>query len=164
MKNLLLMRHAKSSWKNPDIRDHDRPLNKRGKRASARMARLIVDEALCPDCILSSTARRAADTAAAVSETCPRAELLLLDALYLAAPDDYLNAVVELATDADCIMLVGHNPSMEMLAQQLGSEPERFPTACLAQFEFDASDWETALTRSGRLVNIWYPRDLEAAD
>jgi len=69
MKTLLILRHAKSSWKNPGLADHNRPLNKRGKRDAPRVGRLLRDKNLTPDLILSSTAKRALDTAEAAAES-----------------------------------------------------------------------------------------------
>jgi phosphohistidine phosphatase len=70
MKTLLIMRHAKSSWKDPDLPDHDRPLNKRGKHDAPSMGKLLKDEDLIPDLIISSTAARAKKTAELVAKAC----------------------------------------------------------------------------------------------
>ena len=84
MKTVLLLRHAKSSWDNPAVDDHERPLNKRGLKAAPRMGQLIADEGLKPDVIVSSTAVRAATTAAAIAEECGYdGEIHYTDDLYL---------------------------------------------------------------------------------
>ena len=70
MKTLLLLRHAKSSWKHPELADHDRPLNKRGKRTAPRVSALLQDEDLIPDLILCSSAVRAHTTALLVAKAC----------------------------------------------------------------------------------------------
>ena len=69
MKTLLVLRHAKSSWKDANLEDHDRPLNKRGKKTAPKMGKLIKDEKLVPDLMISSTALRAKKTAEAVAKT-----------------------------------------------------------------------------------------------
>src|SRR3990172_12140295 len=85
MKTLMLLRHAKSSWKDAEVPDHDRPLNKRGKKTAPQMGRLLSTEGLVPDLILSSTAVRARETAKAVAkDSSYKGPTELLDSLYLA--------------------------------------------------------------------------------
>ena len=110
MKTLLILRHAKSSWADPGMADHDRPLNARGKRDAPRMGRLIAEQGLHPDIIVSSTAKRARSTAKRVIEagglTCPKC---LLDELYLAAPETYINTLRQLDDTSQRVLAVGHN-------------------------------------------------------
>ena len=90
MKTLLILRHAKSDWETPDVADHDRPLNGRGKRDAPRMGRLLRDENLVPDLIISSTAKRARKTAKLVAEASGyEGEIRLAETLYLAGPEAY---------------------------------------------------------------------------
>ena len=91
MKTLLIMRHAKSSWKEQDLPDHDRPLNKRGKNDAPRMGKLLKDEDLVPDLIMSSTAVRAKKTAELVAKACKyKGKIVLNHSLYGAEPAAYL--------------------------------------------------------------------------
>ena len=94
MKTLLLMRHAKSSWSDAELQDMERPLNKRGEKDAPRMGKLIRDEKMCPDLILSSTAVRSAKTAQIVAEKCGYGgEIHFMDGLYMAEPPAYIAAL-----------------------------------------------------------------------
>ena len=116
MKTLLILRHAKSSWKNTGLADHDRPLTKRGKRDAPRMGRLLRDENLTPDLIVSSTAKRALDTAEAVAEASGyEGEVESRPEFYMAGPEAYLRALRALSDDYECVMVIGHNPGLEEL-------------------------------------------------
>ena len=88
MKTLLILRHAKSSWKHPELSDHDRPLNKRGKRDAPIIGELLRKKGLVPDVIFSSTALRAKDTVSAVTSASGYAgKVIFLSALYSASPN-----------------------------------------------------------------------------
>jgi phosphohistidine phosphatase len=162
MKTVLILRHAKSSWKHTGLSDHDRPLNKRGKSAAPRMGQLIYQEDLVPDIILSSTARRARDTAEIVAETSGFAgEVSYLEDFYHAWPSDYIDALRTLSSEINSAMVVGHNPGMEMLLEQLTGESERFPTAALAIVHLPISNWlQLNDETEGELYRLWLPREL----
>lgn len=164
MKTLLALRHAKSSWGDPSLDDHERPLNKRGERAAPRMGRLLLDEGLVPDVILSSTAVRARTTAKMVAEVAEfSGRMSLRDDLYLAPPSRIVAVVAELDdTVAERVMVVAHNPGMAELVAGLTGAPEvSFPTAALAQIELDIESWsELARPVDGRLVQLWRPKEL----
>ena len=162
MKSLLLLRHAKSSWKSPELADHDRPLKKRGRRDAPRMGRLLVREGLVPGLILTSSAVRARETAAAVAEACgEEAEPRPFRELYSAEPGDYAQLLGELPDDRDRVLLVGHNPTLEELLELLTGERETLPTAALALIELPIGRWrELALDGGARLVRVWRPREL----
>ena len=162
MKYLLILRHAKSSWKDTSVSDHARPLNKRGKKAAPRMGKLLYEEDLVPDIILSSTALRARDTADLVAEASGFAgEITFLDDFYHAWPSDYLDGLRSLSNDIKLPMIVGHNPGMEMLLDVLTGELERFPTAALAYVQLPIDDWSQLRDEiEGELLNLWLPRAL----
>jgi phosphohistidine phosphatase len=162
MKTVLILRHAKSSWKHTGLSDHDRPLKKRGKQAAPRMGQLIYEEDLVPDVILSSTARRARDTADLVAEASGYAgEVTYLEDFYHAWPSDYIDALRNLSDDVDSAMIVGHNPGMEMLLEQLTGEAERFPTAALAVVHLPVHYWSQLNDETeGELIRLWLPREL----
>lgn len=162
MKTLLLLRHAKSSWDDPAREDHDRPLKKRGKRDAPRIGRLLAREGLVPDRILSSTAERARATAEAVAEACGfGGSLELSRVLYLAGPDDIVDVVRALPDDGGIVLVVGHNPGLEMLVEALTRRPETLPTAALARIALPIRSWSRLATRTrGELVDLWRPRKL----
>ncbi|MFC1996182.1 histidine phosphatase family protein [Chloroflexota bacterium] len=162
MKKLLVLRHAKSSWKDTGISDHARPLNKRGKRAAPRMGQVLFDEDLVPDLVLSSTANRARETADLVAEASGyEGEVIYLEDFYHAWPSDYLNALRNLSEDINTAMIVGHNPGMELLLEMLTDESERFPTAALALIHLPVDYWSQIGDEiEGELLHLWLPRAL----
>jgi phosphohistidine phosphatase len=162
MRSLLLLRHAKSSWKQPDLNDHDRPLKKRGRRDAPRMGRLLLREELVPDLILTSSAVRARQTAEAVADACREsAEPRSLRELYLADAEDYAVLFRGIPDDNERVLVVGHNPTLEELLELLTGARETMPTAALALVELPIGRWrELALDGSARLVRLWRPREL----
>ena len=164
MKILMLLRHAKSSWKDDTLTDHERPLNKRGIKTAPMMGHLIRDQELIPDLITSSTAVRARTTAEATAEACGYpGELALTDELYLATAGEILSYAQE-RTDETLgrILLVGHNPGMEDLVSTLAGRREPFPTAALAVFELDIDHWrKLELGVQSKLRHLWRPKELE---
>ncbi len=162
MKELLILRHAKSSWKHADVGDHDRPLNKRGKEAAPRMGALLADEDLLPDLVVSSTARRAHSTAKLVSEAAGYDGLIELDrAIYGASTAEILRVIAETRESVQRLLIVGHNPGFEELVLQLTGSYERFPTAALAHVELGIESWREAPHARGRLLSLWRPRELD---
>ncbi|HYP54528.1 MAG TPA: histidine phosphatase family protein, partial [Pyrinomonadaceae bacterium] len=142
MKTLLLMRHAKSSWKDVTLRDFDRPLNKRGRRAAPLVAAFMRRKKLRPDLILSSPAERARETAALVIEHAGlSAELRYDERIYEADAARLLEVVAQADERAGELMLVGHNPGMEELIKALTGADELMPTAALARVELDVETW-----------------------
>jgi phosphohistidine phosphatase len=162
MKTLLILRHAKSSWKDASLADHDRPLKKRGKRDAPRMGQLLRQEDLLPDLVVSSTAKRARITAERVMEESGyEGEILLSRDLYAFGAEPYLETLSELPQEYDRVMVVGHNPGMEELIELLTGEYQRFPTAALAQIELPIESWRQIDDDcEGRLVNLWRPKEL----
>ena len=159
MKRLLVLRHAKSSWKGRGLSDHERPLNKRGKWAAPRMGQLLYAEDLVPEVILSSTALPARDTADLVAEACGyEGEITYLESFYHAWPSDYLDALRGLPEDIYLAMIVGHNPGMAMLIEQLTDVSERFPTAALALIDLPIDYWSQMSDETeGELQDLWLP-------
>ncbi|MBW3542445.1 MAG: histidine phosphatase family protein [Planctomycetes bacterium] len=164
MKTLLILRHAKSSWDDESLRDHDRPLNKRGKRDAPRLGRLLLEKDLVPDQILSSTATRARKTAAKVAEACGfKGAIELRSELYPTEPQAFAEVVRELYHDeAARLLVVGHNPGLEDVLAALVGEPHVLPSAALAHVELPVDTWrEFRLDGGGRLANLWRPKELE---
>ena len=164
MKTLLILRHAKSSWKHPDLDDIDRPLNKRGRQDAPRIGALLRELGLLPDLILSSPARRAHDTAQIVADHCGygRDEIRFKSQLYLADTPAYIDVLSQLPPDAQTVLVVGHNPDLEILLEDLTGEHHPMPTAALAQIELPISSWaEFDPECEGKLVHLWQPRQLD---
>jgi phosphohistidine phosphatase len=164
MKTLLVLRHAKSSWKDAGLEDHDRPLNKRGKKTAPLMGKLIRDEGLVPDLIISSTAVRAKTTAEACAKSAKcKGKILLDDRLYLAGPATMISVLNEIDDESvNRVMIVGHNPGQENLIRALTGRDETFPTAALAQIELPVETWkDLELSTRGKLVHLWRPKELD---
>ena len=165
MKTLLILRHAKSSWKFPDLSDHDRPLNRRGKRDAPRMGKTLKERELVPDLVISSTATRAKDTASAVAKHSGyKGKRIKFESLYAAEPGAYLAVLRELTDNYQRVLIVGHNPGVEELIELLTGEIHIVPTCTLAQIEFDIEKWSTVrrrLTNRGRLIEIFKPDESE---
>jgi len=161
MKTLLLLRHAKSSWKQPDMNDHDRPLNKRGKKEAPNVGKYLKANDLVPDLILSSTARRAHDTAQAVAEESGfEGHIDLYQDLYLSDTACYLDILQSLPNTASRVLVVGHNPEMDELLTLLTDVSQHMTTAALAQINLPITSWqELNEATDGRLQNLWTPRE-----
>ena len=162
MKTLLILRHAKSSWNNANLTDHERPLNKRGKADAPRMGKLLADEELTPDLIITSSAERALTTAEQVALASGyEAEIIVTRELYHADPEDYLEVLREKAGSNERVMVVGHNPGMEALVEELTGSYELMPTAALAQVKLPIASWgELVEGVVGELVGVWRPKEL----
>jgi len=161
MKTLLLLRHAKSSWKQSGQPDHERPLNKRGKKEAPKVGKYLKENDLIPDLILSSTARRAHDTAQAVADECGfDGQIDLYQDLYLSDTACYLDILHYLPDDAKTALVVGHNPDVEELQTLLTDVSEHMTTAALAVVELPISSWqELSEATDGRLQTLWVPRE-----
>jgi phosphohistidine phosphatase len=162
MKTLLILRHAKSSWKDPSLQDHDRPLNKRGKRDAPRMGRFMRHEDLVPDVVLCSTAVRARSTARLALEAADgAAEILLTQELYLAPPSEYVRLLGELDDAFERAMIVGHNPGVEDLVTLLTGDEETMPTAALARVGLAIARWRDLTPAPVHLLlGFWRPKEL----
>jgi phosphohistidine phosphatase len=166
MKTLLLMRHAKSSWKEKETNDHERVLNKRGRKDAPRMGTLLQERELSPQIILSSSALRARQTAELVAEAAGfPGEPVYLDNLYMAEADEYISVLRGLSDDYERVLVVGHNPGLETLLQILSHRIESLPTAVIAHLVIDIDHW-SALTKDmeGDLIEIWRPKELTEED
>jgi phosphohistidine phosphatase len=162
MKILLLMRHAKSSWKATELADHERPLNKRGKKDAPLMGQVLKEHSLVPQQIISSTAIRARQTAETIAEISGfTGEISFLDRLYLAEAEEYLHTLKDIPDQTDRVMIIGHNPGLETLLQILSNKIESLPTAVIARINLPIEHWsDLSNDISGELVEIWRPQEI----
>ncbi len=162
MKTLLILRHAKSSWKDTSLADYDRPLNKRGKRDAPRMGNHIQEQGLVPDCILSSSAKRARKTATKVAKACGYTEKIKkTDSFYHAPPGVYYEKIQDLPNKYEIVMVVGHNPTMEQLVANLTGQTVTMPTTALAHIALPIEHWKKLdIYTKGKLLNLWTPKTL----
>jgi phosphohistidine phosphatase len=162
MKQLILMRHAKSSWADSSLADHDRPLNQRGEEDAPRMGQLLTGEDLIPDMILCSTAERAKQTVEGVLTECSvEGEVVFTRGLYHADPEDYIVLLQELPDAIGRVMMVAHNPGMEYFLSMLTDTREHMPTAAIALIDLPIESWgETNEDVEGKLAGFWIPKEL----
>lgn len=174
MHQLLLLRHAKSSWDAADVADRDRPLNARGRRAAAAMRRAMLEFGLLPDLILVSSARRTMETMNALEPWDDTPLIEPMDDLYLASEARLFATLQAVAETVRTVLLIGHNPGMHELAVALADPvgtPERllrgvrdgFPTGALAEFSV-TGPWSRLGPRGGRLLRFLTPKMLDAAE
>ncbi len=159
MKTLLVLRHGKSSWSDPALADHDRPLKKRGRRGARSIGAQLAARDLLPDLVLSSTARRARGTArrcAAAAGGEPRQ--IATRELYGTGAKHHLEVIAEQAADSEAtVMVVGHNPDLENLVKRLTGERVRLKTAYLAVIELPVDGWQELAGARGRLALLLTP-------
>jgi phosphohistidine phosphatase len=162
---LLLIRHAKSDWGDAALPDHDRPLNKRGRRDAPRMGRWIAERGLAPAEVLCSDARRTRETLELMLTEWPAPpEVSFHRSLYHAVPDSML-ATLE-GAQARTVALVGHNPGIGQLAARLARHaPDHsrfgdFPTCAVAALAFDALDWTSVRKGTGDILAFAVPEDV----
>lgn len=143
MKTLLLVRHSKSSWDDPGVADHERPLNARGLRDAPVMGQRLAERGVAPDVILSSTAVRARATAELIAHALGigAARVVADERLYGASADEVLSVIGELDDEVSCAIVVGHNPETASLAHQFSDEIHEMPTTAVAEFTFDVDAW-----------------------
>lgn len=162
---MLLLRHGKSAWDTDAVTDFERPLAKRGHRNVTRMGIWLKQHNLVPDLVLSSPARRAADTASLVTTELGCNPPILEEALYLADCTVLLTILAGCSRTPACLMLVGHNPGLEDLlvylceAVPLPSDNKRLPTATVAHMQMPAH-WAHLQAGSACLLSLTRPRSL----
>lgn len=162
MKTLLILRHAKSSWKDMMLGDHERPLNKRGERDAPKMGRLLKREGIVPQLIIGSDAKRVRQTVKRVAGACGyKGEIFYDDTLYLGEPEDYLRLLKAVDDRYDRVMVAGHNPGIETLLELLSGEVQAMPTAALAEVYLPIEHWgELAGSTAGECRHLWIPKAL----
>lgn len=172
MRQLLLLRHAKSSRDDPKLPDHARPLNARGRRAAAAMRAAMHGLGLAPDLVLVSPARRTLQTMEAMEPWDDTPLIEPMEALYLAPAPQLLGVLRGVADTTRSVLLIGHNPGLHDLAMLLvgpvalghdGPNVRRlvdgYPTGALTEFAIPGR-WQQLDEGGGRLLRFLAPRDL----
>lgn len=160
-KRLLLLRHAKSSWDDPGLTDHDRPLSPRGRRAAARIGRHLSDHGVPVTLVLCSSARRARET---LERVAPPGAVEIEPRLYGASAAELLARLRRLPEAQAVVMLIGHSPAIEELAAALATGPDplagrKFPTGGLATLTW-AGTWSDLGPGKAALASFVVPREL----
>jgi phosphohistidine phosphatase len=168
VRRLHLLRHAKSSWDDPTLRDRDRPLAPRGRKATTRIARWARKHDVRPQLVVSSNAVRARETLQRVLPDLGEPEAWFEVTLYAASAETLLERVRALPDEVEEAMLVGHNPGLGQLLLLLAEPGElreraeaKVPTGALATLEADVAHWSELEPGGARLVAFVVPRELK---
>jgi len=161
MKTLLLCRHAKSSWDDPDLTDFERPLNNRGRRDGRVMGKILRDRGIVPDLILTSPANRAMTTARMIAGALeyPLDSIVVAERIYEAHPGDLIDVAASIDDDVASAMIVGHNPGLTEVASLLcAADVGSIPTSGIVCLEFPVGSWRELRATKGTLVFFEYPK------
>ncbi|HEY7004807.1 MAG TPA: histidine phosphatase family protein [Gaiellaceae bacterium] len=163
---LYLLRHAKSSWADASLSDHDRPLAPRGRRDASRIAKHLPRLGCEPNLVLCSSALRTRETFELVEPALGKASVLFEEALYGATADDLLACINVVPDAVDSLMLIGHNPGLQELALDLASSGDdlgrlesKFPTAAVATLAL-AKTWSHVGPGDAVLADYVVPKQL----
>lgn len=163
MRTLYLIRHAKSSWDNPGLRDFNRPLNDRGQRDAPLMATLIAKMDIKPDLLVSSPARRAITTAQFFADALSIAddEVVRNQDIYEAYPQEILRLISELPELAEIVFLFGHNPTFTEVANRFTDDfIENIPTCGVVRIESPAESWRSFYEGNARVTAKYFPKEV----
>lgn len=168
MKTLYLLRHAKSSWDDPDLDDRERPLNERGQRAAPAMAYHMKTRGYRPDLVLCSPATRCVQTLEALAENLGELSVRYDEALYLATPGILHGFVTDLDPGLDQVLIIAHNPGIGEFARMMADPGDdhyaemagKFPTAGLAVLTSPANAWTDLGATPWRIAEFVTPKML----
>ena len=158
---LYIARHAKSSWKDTDLFDYERPLNKRGKKDAPKIGKILYSKGVLPDLIISSPAKRARKTARLLAKKInyPKENIVEEKAIYEASISDLLNIIEQFNDSLQKVMIVGHNPSFTALANYLSPKYfDNIPTIGVVAISFPCSSWKEIERNSGKVIFYEYPK------
>jgi phosphohistidine phosphatase len=165
MRNLYLLRHAKSSWKDEALADFERPLAGRGRKACDTIGKYIQSQQLEFDLVISSTAVRARDTIDLIRQRAKlRVEVRYDERIYEAGVERLLEVISQIENEKKSVLLVGHNPGFEDLLQLLTRGQYSFPTAAFAKVNLKISKWSEPLEGKASLEWLVTPKELEQGD
>jgi len=161
MKALYLVRHAKSSWKYPQLDDFERPLNKRGRKNAPFMGRVLKKRDVLPDLVLSSPANRTTMTARIIAGKIgfPLEKIVYTESIYCASSHIIIKQIKQVDNKVNKLMIVGHNPAITNLANTLGDKPvSNVPTSAIYCIDLNISAWKKIKNRSGKTQFFEYPK------
>ncbi len=167
---LILMRHAKSSWDDASLRDHDRPLSKRGYRSCRLIGKQLREAAILPEEAVISSALRCLETWQGLKSSAR------LSIAHRVEPDLYHAGITQMlrilrSSRKPVVLMLGHNPGTAVFASMILRESNRaathsqfgrYPTAATAVIDFDIDSWSDLVPATGELIDFWIPRELEA--
>jgi phosphohistidine phosphatase len=167
MKSLYLLRHAKSSWKDPGLNDHDRPLSKRGRQTAKMIAAYLRRTKIAPDLVICSTAMRAQQTLDPIIKAAKKPPKVVLEReIYGGAQRALWEQLWNLPESAKSVLLIGHNPGLHDLALELAHAGlnkllppagGKFPAGAMASFRFDG-EWKALQPHGAVLASYITPK------
>lgn len=159
MKKIYIIRHAKSSWENMELDDFDRPLNKRGKLNAPFMGKKLKAKNIVPDIILSSPALRAKNTAKMIAKEVSYTNKIIFNKdIYEAKPSTLHKILTKIDDKYKTIFLLGHNPELNMLAENYVDFDENIVTCGVVEIEFDCKKWIDINGKNAKLISFDYPK------
>lgn len=161
MKTLYLVRHAKSSWKHPELSDMERPLNKRGKTDAPFMGKLLKKKKEIPELIMSSHAKRALSTAKRFAKEMDinKKKIIAAENLYMADFEDFAGVISDSEDKNSILMIISHNPGLTSFANFISdSNIDNIPTAGAVRIDLDIDSWKDIKNRKGKLIFFEYPK------
>lgn len=160
MKHFYFVRHAKSSWDDPSLPDHQRPLNARGEREAPIMGALLQQRGVQPQLIIASPAVRAQRTATLFAERLgyPVAEIYTEGKLYEATIDEVIDVLESTPDEVDCVLFFGHNMAFTYVAYHFGNAIENLPTSGVISLESTATRWLDVHPSNTRIMAIDFPK------
>lgn len=161
MKKLFLIRHAKSSWDDPELDDFDRPLNHRGNNDAHTMGERLKKRGVKPELVYSSGAKRAKSTAELLcKELGCEEKIVFVDELYATTPEDILEIISKTPKHIDTLFVISHNPGLNELASELVEFGENLPTTGILEIWFDTDNWRKVSSAKKELKNFDFPKNL----
>ena len=164
MITLTLIRHGKSSWNDSSLSDWERPLKNRGKKDALLVGNKLKEENILPDKIVSSSAKRAYDSAKRIAEclSYPESKIAITDDIYFATMDQLIGIIKNLNSDWEHVFLFGHNPYFTDLANKFGDRLiGNLPTTGVYQITFKCEKWEDIATENGKCSYFLTPKELK---
>ena len=161
MKTLYLVRHAKSSWKYPNLDDFERPLNKRGRRNAPFMGKILNKLKVAPDLVISSPANRAATTARIIAAAInyPLEDIVYREAIYEFSENALFHVIKQIEDSVNNAMVVGHNPAINGLANYIGDQPiSNIPTCGVFCVDLKITSWTKIEEHCGKLRFFEFPK------
>jgi phosphohistidine phosphatase len=168
MKTLYLLRHAKSSWKDPGLDDLDRPLNKRGRETAKTMAAYLRRVKITPDVVLCSTAVRTQQTLKPITKAIKPPRVAFESRIYGVAQPELLKYLRGLPESVESALMIGHNPGLHDLALALAEAKSRkrlppaegkFPTGAMATFRLDG-EWKELRSNGATVLSFTSPKEV----
>jgi len=170
MKSLYLLHHAKSSWNDASLDDHDRPLSERGRHAAKMMARYLKRSKITPDLVICSTTVRAIQTLDPIVKAVNPVAIILKREIYAGTQQGLWEQLRKIPESAKSVLLIGHNPALQNLALELAQADkllpfarEKFPTCAMARFRFHGA-WKSSEPHGAALASFIAPKTIAGID